>query len=106
MCSFKSLLEQCIDRIRELPYIQASQPFGHVLLCIVWLWCCCAGGHRGHASAAAPDRLNLHLTWDDPYGGAGLDEFSMPSPDVLHVNSSITVKGKTCNYRSVYNRKG
>jgi hypothetical protein len=32
-------------------------------------------------------------------------QFTMPSPDVLHVHSTVNVNGKTCSYRQVYNRK-
>uniref|UniRef100_A0A383VSN2 Uncharacterized protein n=1 Tax=Tetradesmus obliquus TaxID=3088 RepID=A0A383VSN2_TETOB len=63
------------------------------------------GGHKGRVEVAAPDRLQLHLQWDDPYGGTGLDEFVMPSPDVLHVTSTVTVNGQTCKWRQVYNKK-
>jgi hypothetical protein len=32
------------------------------------------GGHKGHVAVASADKLQLHLQWDDPYGGTGLDE--------------------------------
>eukprot|EP00879_Flechtneria_rotunda_P003425 GHRR01003653.1.p1 GENE.GHRR01003653.1~~GHRR01003653.1.p1 ORF type:complete len:203 (+),score=55.18 GHRR01003653.1:301-909(+) len=63
------------------------------------------GGHRGYVKPIGFNKLQLHLQWDDPHGGVGTDVFSMPKPDVLHIDSSITVRGKTCKYRSVYNRK-
>ncbi|KAF6266122.1 hypothetical protein COO60DRAFT_644181 [Scenedesmus sp. NREL 46B-D3] len=63
------------------------------------------GGHKGRVAVPSPDKLQLHLQWDDPYGGTGLDEFTMPSADVLHVQSTVSVNGKTCSYRQVYNRK-
>jgi hypothetical protein len=33
-----------------------------------------AGGHKGNVAVPSPDKLQLHLQWDDPYGGTGLDE--------------------------------
>lgn len=63
-----------------------------------------AGGHRGRVCVPAKDKLQLHLTWDDPYGGQGLDDFSMPSPTELHVQSTYTVNGKTVKYLTVYRR--
>lgn len=64
-----------------------------------------------HAAAAAcpaimqGPQLMLMLEWDEPFGGSGTDMFEMPAEGVLHVSSTINVHGKTCKYRSVYNKK-
>jgi hypothetical protein len=63
------------------------------------------GGCRGVASAAAPDRLQLRLEFDDPYGGVNVDEFSMPSPDEMHVKTVITSGGETAEFTQVYTRR-
>jgi hypothetical protein len=54
----------------------------------------------------SPERLQLQLSWGDPWGGTGTDEFFMPHPDRLHVTSTINVGGKSASYTQVYKRKG
>eukprot|EP00195_Chlamydomonas_chlamydogama_P007127 CAMPEP_0202896284 /NCGR_PEP_ID=MMETSP1392-20130828/5314_1 /ASSEMBLY_ACC=CAM_ASM_000868 /TAXON_ID=225041 /ORGANISM="Chlamydomonas chlamydogama, Strain SAG 11-48b" /LENGTH=254 /DNA_ID=CAMNT_0049581579 /DNA_START=109 /DNA_END=874 /DNA_ORIENTATION=- len=87
------------------------------------------GGHRGSMKALPPapaptpspslivntpaseqqqqqqGRMLLSLEWGEPHGGTGTDVFSMPSVDVLHIDSTIHVGGDTAQYRSVYKRK-
>jgi hypothetical protein len=64
-----------------------------------------AGKHSAKISTPSPDKLVIDLEWEDPYGGVGVDEWTMPSQDELHVVSAITIGGKTTRYRQVYNRK-
>lgn len=62
------------------------------------------GGHKGQVEALG-DKLLLHLKWDEPYGGTGWDEFTLKTPDELHIKSSVTVRDQTVQYTTVYNRK-
>lgn len=48
--------------------------------------------------------LVLSLTAPSPVDLVCL-QFVMPSPDVLHVTSTVTVNGQTCKWRQVYNKK-
>ena len=64
------------------------------------------GKHTGTVSAPARDRLQLSLTWGEPHGGHGTDDFFMPSRDELIITSTINVGGETARYRSIFKRKG
>jgi hypothetical protein len=64
------------------------------------------GGTRGVATAVAPDRLQLRLEFDDPHGGVNVDEFSMPTPDELHVKTVITSGEERAEFTQVYTRRG
>ena len=66
---------------------------------------CCAGKHTAKISTPSPEKLLIQLEWEDPYGGVGVDEWTMPSQDELHVTSTITIGGKSSKYRQVYKRK-
>lgn len=94
--AFHNMCEACPVQLAR----RGSCPV-HVL-CV----CCHAGGHEGRVQVKSPERLQLRLSWGDPWGGTGTDEFFMPHPDRLHVTSTINVGGKSASYTQVYKRKG
>jgi hypothetical protein len=61
-------------------------------------------GARGLVEGA--DRLQLRLEFDDPHGGVNVDEFSMPTPDELHVKTVITSGEERAEFTQVYTRRG
>ena len=52
-----------------------------------------------------PGSVALHLAWEDPVGGTGADVFKSPQPGVLWVDCTLTVGGRTEQYRQVYRRQ-
>lgn len=62
------------------------------------------GKHTGHVQKHGHD-LRLHLSWDDPFGGTGHDEFRLINQDELHIESTINVGAQQASYLTVYNRK-
>ncbi|KAG1668775.1 hypothetical protein FOA52_006028 [Chlamydomonas sp. UWO 241] len=52
-------------------------------------------------------RLQVHLSWSEPFSGHGADEFLLAGPDELHVRSKLYVHGgQSAGYTTVYRRKG
>jgi hypothetical protein len=49
--------------------------------------------------------LSLALAWQDPYGGTGSDEFSLPDPHTLLVDSTVAVGGRSCSFKTVYKKQ-
>ena len=66
---------------------------------------CGAGLHRGSAEKLPDGAICITLEWDDPLGGIGTDVFYSPAPDLLYVDSTILMSGKTVKYRTVYNKQ-
>lgn len=64
---------------------------------------CRFGGLRGSVRGE-PGRMELLLRWPEPYAGDGIDELTMPAPDVLHLHSTTTVNGRSVEYLQVYHR--
>ncbi|GIL61665.1 hypothetical protein Vafri_16085 [Volvox africanus] len=62
------------------------------------------GGAMGHVEPQGRN-IQVHLRWNDPYGGQGWDHFRLVSEDELHIDSVIEVAGQTARYLTVYNRK-
>ncbi|GLI66406.1 hypothetical protein VaNZ11_010167 [Volvox africanus] len=62
------------------------------------------GGAMGHVEPQGRN-IQVHLRWNDPYGGQGRDHFRLVSEDELHIDSVIEVAGQTARYLTVYNRK-
>ncbi|GLI69439.1 hypothetical protein VaNZ11_014051, partial [Volvox africanus] len=63
------------------------------------------GKARGWLELTTEGMPRLHLRWDAPYAGEGLDEFHLVGSDELHVVSTITSSGKVVSYTSVHTRK-
>mmetsp|Transcript_15230 Transcript_15230/g.44853 ORF Transcript_15230/g.44853 Transcript_15230/m.44853 type:complete len:128 (-) Transcript_15230:569-952(-) len=58
------------------------------------------------AAGVAPARLQLHLSWGEPFGGHAVDEFTLLSPDELVVRSRLFVHGgRSLSMRTVYVRR-
>ena len=65
-----------------------------------------AGKHSGQARALACGGVQLAIEWGDPFGGSGVDEFTLKGADELHVNSKLGLKGGDGGgFYAVYKRK-
>ncbi|GIL92453.1 hypothetical protein Vretimale_6445 [Volvox reticuliferus] len=62
------------------------------------------GGAMGRVEPQGRN-IQVHLRWNDPFGGQGRDFFRLVSQDELHIDSVIEVAGQTARYLTVYNRK-
>lgn len=64
------------------------------------------GGARGRVSMNPDGALRLDLAWPEPHGGTGYDLFYvLDDVNTLHVDSTITVGGRTATYNVVYHRR-
>ena len=63
------------------------------------------GALLGRAVTTADGCLELHLSWAEPHAGHGMDTFRLKGQDELHMQSTVTVGGKTVVYTSVYKRQ-
>jgi hypothetical protein len=65
------------------------------------------GRHTGRVAPSADGRLRLEVSWEDPHGGAGVDEFFLAGPDELRVATSLRLgSGREVAYTQVYLRRG
>lgn len=65
---------------------------------------CSLGRHTGSAHVK-PGKVQLQLSWSDPFSGSGMDEFQLNTPDELSVRSTIKIQGGEAAYTTIYNRK-
>ncbi|KAK9915727.1 hypothetical protein WJX75_003301 [Coccomyxa subellipsoidea] len=64
------------------------------------------GGARGRVRMNPDGALRLDLAWPEPHGGTGYDLFYvLDDVNTLHVDSVITVGGRTATYNVVYRRR-
>ncbi|GIL91864.1 hypothetical protein Vretimale_18087 [Volvox reticuliferus] len=63
------------------------------------------GKFLGRLELTTEGMPRLHLRWDAPYAGEGLDEFHLVGPHELHIVSMVTANGQTVSYTSVFTRK-
>lgn len=65
-----------------------------------------SGGHLGKLQQnPATGAVTLHLEFGEPLGGVVEDTFYCPEPDVLHIDTVMTVRGQTVKYKQVYNKQ-
>ncbi|GAB4817126.1 hypothetical protein N2152v2_004172 [Parachlorella kessleri] len=64
-----------------------------------------AGGHTGHLEPAPDGGLLLHAQWGEPCGGSFVEHMYLASPEVLHIDSDMTVRETPVKYRTVYRRQ-
>ncbi|BDA44299.1 hypothetical protein COCOBI_05-4830 [Coccomyxa sp. Obi] len=65
------------------------------------------GGARGRVSVNPNGAFRIDIAWPEPHGGTGYDLFYVEDsdPNTLHVDSLITVGGRTATYNTVYRRR-
>ncbi|KAL4434008.1 hypothetical protein ABPG75_000449 [Micractinium tetrahymenae] len=66
------------------------------------------GRHVGRAERCpATGGVLLTVCWGAPCGGQGTDYFYLPhgQPDVLHVDTTMMVEGRSVKYTTIYRRK-
>jgi len=65
----------------------------------------CAGKSRGQVQISSKGTIILHYTWEHPYSGRAVDEFSIDEQGRLRLTTVVTVNNEVAKYVQVYRRK-
>ena len=67
--------------------------------------CLAPGRHTGSVKVTPKGELLLNLTWPEPYGGTGKERYYLYDQDTLVVETSLTVGGRTVEYKNWHKRR-